>query len=54
MAENVVMDLKINIQDLESFKDLVLALGAWAEEARFRDDLTEAETNLLSAAYEQK
>ena len=48
----VEMVLKLKIQDLESFKRLVTALGDWAEEVHKRGDLTPAEAELFAAAVE--
>ena len=46
--ERMTVDLKI--QDLDSFKDLVKALGAWAEETAHKPRKTEAEAALFEAA----
>ncbi|MBB4207281.1 hypothetical protein [Roseinatronobacter bogoriensis] len=51
MAEMTVK-LQLKIQDLDSFKRLVSALGGWAEEAQQRGSLTPAEAELFSAAVE--
>ena len=46
------MKLELKIVDLDEFKRLVNALGAWAEEARSRTDMTAAEAELFFAAVE--
>jgi len=45
-------NLNLKIQDLESFKRLIEALGAWADEAKSRHNMTEAEAELFAAAVE--
>ena len=44
--------LELKVVGLDDFTRLVAALGAWAEETRYRCDLTAAETELFFAAME--
>lgn len=46
------LKLQLKIQDLDSFKRLVSALGAWADEVQERGALTAAEQELFNAAVE--
>lgn len=50
MAELENLTLKVKIQDLNTFKDLVEAIATWAAEAVTRPTLTDAEAALLDAA----
>jgi hypothetical protein len=50
MAEKETVLLKLKIQDLDSFKDLVEALGGWIQEVYAKPNPTPAETALLKAA----
>jgi len=53
MAE-ISTTLKLKIVDLEEFRRIVGAIGAWAEEVSRRSDLTPAETELFDAAVDLK
>lgn len=46
------LELGLRIQNLESFEELVAALGGWAEEASEKVLLSEAEQRLLDAAVD--
>ena len=48
----VKLKMQLKIQDLDSFKRLVSALGAWAEEMQDRGSMTAAEQELFDAAVE--
>ena len=50
MAEIHPMRVEVKIQDLDGFKELVAALGAWAEEVAARGSMTSVERALLDAA----
>jgi len=52
MTEIAKVELKLKIQDLETFDRLVSALGAWADEAQDRGSLTAAEQELFDSAVE--
>lgn len=50
MAEIETLTLKLKILDLESFGDLVEALGTWAEEVNLKANKSDAEQALFNAA----
>ncbi|MDJ0631070.1 MAG: hypothetical protein QNJ44_22625 [Rhodobacter sp.] len=44
------LTVQLKIQDLDTFKDLVNALGRWAEETIAKTERSDAENELLKAA----
>ena len=50
MADNETLSLELKIHNIDSFKDLVEALGAWVDEAHKKENMTPAEQALLKAA----
>ncbi|WP_154667872.1 hypothetical protein [Leisingera caerulea] len=49
MAELGKMTVQLKILDLDSFKDLVEAIGVWAEETAAKPKKTKAESALFDA-----
>ena len=52
VTEKLELKMELKILDLDNFSRLVAAIGAWADCAYKRDNLTPEETELFEAAVD--